>query len=535
MKRRWTAALLALALAAALLPGKTRAAQTDRSAGARLTGVDLAVYQVLRTEVAKIADGSKSGTTVYIPNQTALSWTLAELGITGSGGENVVKVLEDKFNETVHMRRIFYALSADCPYELYWASNQFSWGYSSVRQSGRVSIRNFTVYFEPSRDYRGGVGTTVSSAKVSAAKKAAGSAKAIVAKYQDCSDYEKLTAYREEICRLVSYNNDAYAGDATYGDPWQLVYVFDGDPDTNVVCEGYAKAFKYLCDLSDFDTDVTCYTVSGEMDGRNHMWNVVRMGDGWNYLVDVTNCDSGMIGADDKLFLAGGAGSGDGQTCTVSKKDCLAAYTYGADLRDLLTDGYPAVSGEDYVPKPPVSIIVTPPSFTEPAGGPFADVAAGAYYADAVAWAVEREITNGTSGTTFSPTEKCTHGQILTFLWRAAGKPAASGTAPGGAGESDYFYDAVCWAAGKRMLEEGFDPGAGCSRADAVRYIWLAFGGPSAQAAPFTDVPAGASYAHAVGWAVAEGVTTGTSATTFDPDAICNRGQIATFLYRAYH
>ena len=542
MKRRWTAALLALLLTAALLPGTAHAAQADHSAGARLTGTDRVVYDILRAEVAKIADGARTSTTIRIPDQAALSWTLEELGMSGGSAENVLAKLEQKFSESVHMSRVFFALSADCPYELYWASNRFSWGFSSVRQGNQASIKNFTVYLQAAQAYQGDDSTNVSAARVSAAKQAAQTAKAIVAKYQDCSDFEKLAAYRDEICRLTSYDMDAYLNDSPYGDPWQLVYVFDGDPDTSVVCEGYAKAFKYLCDLSDFRGDVTCYTASGTMNGGSHMWNVVRMGDGRNYLVDVTNCDNGMIGSDGKLFLSGATGSNGGQTYTVSKEYCHAVYTYGANQADLFTDGYPAISGGDYVDRPPVTITIDPPQFTQPpeptgngSAQTFTDVSADAYYADSVAWAVEEEITNGTSTTTFSPGLPCTHSQILTFLWRAAGEPPATGSAPDGVRDSDYFYDAVRWAAGLGMLSEDFDPRASCARADAVRYIWSAFDKPSATASSFTDVASGAVYAQAVDWALDKGVTTGTTATTFDPGGICSRGQIVTFLYRAYH
>ena len=115
-------------------------------------------------------------------------------------------------------------------------------------------------------------------------------------------------AYRQKICELVSYNDDAATGGYPYGDPWQLIYVFDGDDSTNVVCEGYSKAFKYLCDLSAFTNDITCSLVTGRMAGGTgagpHMWNVVAIGDS-NYLVDVTNCDTGTVGEPNKLFLCG--------------------------------------------------------------------------------------------------------------------------------------------------------------------------------------------------------------------------------------
>ena len=108
-------------------------------------------------------------------------------------------------------------------------------------------------------------------------------AKAIVSKYSGSSDEDKLRGYMEEICDLVSYNDAAADGGVSYGNPWQLVWVFDGDPDTEVVCEGYAKAFKYLCDQSSFSNDISCILVTGLMTGGtgagNHMWNITwKMG-----------------------------------------------------------------------------------------------------------------------------------------------------------------------------------------------------------------------------------------------------------------
>ena len=128
---------------------------------------------------------------------------------------------------------------------------------------------------------------------------------AIVDEYSSASDYDKLCGYKEEICGLVSYNDPAAQGGFSYGNPWQMIWVFDGDPDTTVVCEGYSKAFKYLCDQSDFSGDISCITATGTMDGGDHMWNIVNMEDGCNYLVDVTNCDEGTVGAPDQLFLVG--------------------------------------------------------------------------------------------------------------------------------------------------------------------------------------------------------------------------------------
>ena len=165
----------------------------------------------------------------------------------------------------------------------------------------------------------------------------------------------------------------------------------------------------------------------------------------------------------------------------------------------------------------------------------FADVRLNAYYADAVAWAVDNGITNGKTPTTFAPNESCTHGQILTFLWRSLGQPWSDVEPPIAMKGDEYYYEAARWAAENDMIGADFDPNALCNRAYAVLYIWQAFGRPAPSGeSPFTDVPAHWSSATAVAWAVENGVTNGATATTFNPGKICNRGEIVTFLYRYF-
>ena len=171
-----------------------------------------------------------------------------------------------------------------------------------------------------------------------------------------------------------------------------------------------------------------------------------------------------------------------------------------------------------------------------PAKIAFTDVPAGFYYTDAVAWAVENKITDGTSATTFSPDALCTRAQILTFLWRAVGSPAPGISNPfSDVKSTDYYYSAALWAYEKGMVSgTAFEGSTPCTRSSTVTYLWQYAGSPaSSKTVSFTDVPAGAAYAQAVAWAVEKGVTDGTSATTFSPDATCSRGQIVTFLYRA--
>ena len=174
----------------------------------------------------------------------------------------------------------------------------------------------------------------------------------------------------------------------------------------------------------------------------------------------------------------------------------------------------------------------------EPAANPFTDVAETSAYYDGILWAVEKGITTGRTETTFVPGEDCTEANILTFLWRAEGSPAAAVTENpfGEAVNADaYYYKAALWAFEKGMIDATFAPNTACTRAQAVRFMWIDAGSPTdVDAASFTDVAAAADYAAAVNWAVDRGITNGTGdGTTFSPENVCSRGQIVTFLYRA--
>ena len=177
---------------------------------------------------------------------------------------------------------------------------------------------------------------------------------------------------------------------------------------------------------------------------------------------------------------------------------------------------------------------------------PFTDVAAGAYYYDPVAWAVEKEVTTGTSATTFSPDATCTRNQVVTFLWRAMGEPEPASTKNPfvDVKSTDYFYKAVLWAVEKGITNgvdaTHFGPENSCTRAQVATFLWRTLGSkaPASTKHPFTDIDSKQYYYNAVLWAVENNVTNGMTATTFAPDATCTRGQIVTFLYRAlkdYH
>ena len=169
----------------------------------------------------------------------------------------------------------------------------------------------------------------------------------------------------------------------------------------------------------------------------------------------------------------------------------------------------------------------------------FYDVPNGAYFYEAVKWAVDKGITNGLSDTMFGPYESCTRAQIVTFLWRAAGSPepkAASSFTD--VPVSTYYAKAVAWAVENGitngMTETTFAPDATCTRGQSVTFLYRALKGTASGSTNFTDVKSDAFYADAISWAVANNVTNGTSNTTFSPNADCTRAEIVTFLYRAY-
>ena len=172
---------------------------------------------------------------------------------------------------------------------------------------------------------------------------------------------------------------------------------------------------------------------------------------------------------------------------------------------------------------------------------PFSDVSTSAYYYEAVKWAQEKGITGGIGNGLFGPNQPCTRAQIVTFLWRAAGSPEPKGTAAGMTDvvSGSYYEKAVAWA-----IENGvttgttattFSPDATCTRAQAVTFLARALNAKAAGKAEFSDVPANSYFAEAVAWAAANGVTEGVGNGMFAPDNDCTRGQIVTFLYRAYN
>lgn len=255
------------------------------------------------------------------------------------------------------------------------------------------------------------------------------------------------------------------------------------------------------------------------------------LGNNWNQLV--------VSGRDTGFTLDAGS-----EEVTIASEHNVQVQVSGADVSDGSTSTAQTVSATPAgVTVSTASSNLTAEETPEDTAGsnPFTDVSADAYYHDAVLWAVENGITSGTSATTFSPNAVCTRAQAVTFLWRAAGSPE-----PGIAenpftdvASDSYYYKAVLWAVEKGITSgtsaTTFSPNVTCSRAQIVTFLWRGQQSPSVSTSgAFTDVSADAYYAKAVDWAVSEGITSGTSATTFSPNANCTRAQIVTFLWRAY-
>ena len=310
-----------------------------------LPGELSSVYNEVKPMVKQVADGIRASTIFEIPG----TWTKpkSEWGITGEviSADALTAEASAAIDAAFNLDALMQRMLSEMPYELYWFDKTKGIGMSyGVSLSGEIlTVKNLKLSMYISQAYakinEGGATydpLTADTAKTSAAKRAAENATQVVAANTAKSDHEKLKAYLDYIKDAVSYNNEAANNNATpYGDPWQIIYVFDNNPFTNVVCEGYAKAFKYLCDLSSFsESDLFCSLVTGTMtvgtSAGPHMWNIVTVG-GRNYLVDVTNCDADTVGAPDKLFLCGAAENVPSKKYTVTAGSQSIVYEYDAD------------------------------------------------------------------------------------------------------------------------------------------------------------------------------------------------------------
>ncbi|MBO4219876.1 MAG: hypothetical protein J5933_03010 [Clostridia bacterium] len=369
-----------------------------KAVGGRLKGQNKVIYDYVKSAAAEIASGNRASAVVEIPLEDlgvdpGKHYTAEDLGLdyiynaeTEEWNSGVGAAMMTMFDFDSNL--IMNSLYSDCPYELYWGRSMsfpvmLKVGMSASSSNGVITA--YATFMEPYfpvkvsveskyRDTSDPEGYTADTEKTGSAANAASYAQGIVDDASEMSDLEKLKFYRDQICELVTYDEYARDHSNTMEDrgPWALIYVFDRDPDTNVVCEGYSEAFQYLCDLTDFDDDRICaYSVTGDMyggsgGGGGHKWNIVHMDDGYNYIADITNSDEGTWGEDESLFLKGMEGSVDegyekhvaewtevtGSGIIIIHYEKDINYTYDQETRSIFTDQELTLSARDYGDNP---------------------------------------------------------------------------------------------------------------------------------------------------------------------------------------
>ncbi|MBQ9154492.1 MAG: hypothetical protein IJ130_11830, partial [Solobacterium sp.] len=363
--------------------------------GSKLEGANAAAYQILSSHILAVADGAETSTSFdlscadlgitveyYTAEDLGLDWLFDEYGEANPEALNIMYEMAG-----LDIAAVVNAIAADHPYALYWFDKTAGYSHSAYGSGSYSNGEEFicmpdpcNISFAVSADYAPG-GMTGSyetdSQQTGRASAAAANAQQIISDYSGLSDYEKIVAYKDEICAYVSYNDAAARNSSTaYGDPWQMVYVFDGDDSTNVVCEGYSKAFQYLCDESSFSSSITCNSVTGTMSGGTgaggHMWNLVSIG-GENYLADITNSDQDSVGSDGELFMAGYTGEEDSAySYTISCGSQSVSYVYDEDTTALYSESERRLAsaafdpGKTPEPVPAQTPTPTPEPTTEP-------------------------------------------------------------------------------------------------------------------------------------------------------------------------
>ncbi|MDO4619733.1 MAG: S-layer homology domain-containing protein [Lachnospiraceae bacterium] len=572
----------------------------------------LKLYRELKSSVTQLA--ANGGST-----KLSITYTLsADDGYTAEELEAVrtsAKAPSAAFPQKEFIRTLLY----DCPLEFYWFDKTKGWryGFDAFYNDDETELKIvwkywFSVVSSYRSDSKNEYAVTEDVQKV---ERAVTEARSVAELHYSESDREKLTSYKNYICDATSYNSDASNGEVTYGDPWQLLYVFDGDPSTKVVCEGYAKAFQYLCDLSVFD-DTDVYTVMGTIGTELHMWNIACI-EGINYMIDVTNSDIGTAGSDGSLFLVTGVGDASGYNIPVHSM--TISYTYDSLTCSIYTPEMLTLASvrgtETPVPKAPSVLHVSAPdpimltgssmmltaetedgetraedgstilhfsssdesvitvseeglltavnpgnavitvSLPERAAYEAAEASVeilsvsrlftdvsdpSKFYYLPVYQALASGITSGITDTAFMPDMTCTRGQIVTFLYRRAGSPETdlSSLPFRDVQKSSPFAAAICWAYENGITSgtaaDLFSPDAFCTRAQIITFLYRSLGSPEVHTeCSFTDVSSSSVFYPAVCWACENGIASGTTATAFSPDAPCTRGQALSFLFRA--
>lgn len=356
-----------------------------------LTAKEKIVYDSLKTQIEDVAAGRRSSTVLTVKitdlfegkiKKSGSYWILTEssLGVSAiidSNGQVNDEAVE-AFYKLVDYDGILVldALLFDLPYDFYWFDKTVNYWYNWSTSSEPYVYSGGIVFFaEPSIDFtlhvvmdysaEGKTGTTTANtAKTAAASACVENVNSIFDANAGKTPVQKVSAYKNKICELTAYNRDAAEDpNPIYGDPWQLIWVFDNDASTKVVCEGYSKAFQFLCDNSELGS-IECYTVTGKLNyyryddngalryyGSGHMWNILHMDDDESYIADLTNCDAETpYEPDDQLFLKGTKDGNieDGFIFGVDWSPRPVEYYYDNDTYKLFSDKELALSYNAY-------------------------------------------------------------------------------------------------------------------------------------------------------------------------------------------
>lgn len=475
----------------------------------QLSDADKALYNAIYKAACEIADGDRSSSVVT-------------LDMTEGG------YAFDDFS----LANVIYALLDDYPYEFYWYDKT-----AGTNSSSRGSVFTVTMPVAAAYSESGTAGTyTVNTELTSAPRAAAARAKEVAAKAYGLDMYDALDYYRQWICDNTSYDYSAPGQD--YGDPWQIIYVFDDDASTSVVCEGYAKSFKYLSDCwkeQHTDSELENYLVEGSLGTASHMWNIVHMDDGRNHLADITNCD--VSGDSRRLFLVGSTA-----TQQSTYKDVQRTVSYDIPL-----------NGTSYTYSYLRNASISLKMYTEDEIGiasqnynhddmtnKFRDVRdESIYYYDDVYDMANLGAVAGTGNYLFSPESKVTRAQFVLFMYRLSGSPSTAGMEEKFNDIAGSFaHDAILWASAQGITTGTggghFSPNGMVTREQAATFLWHWCGSPSVSAKEnFKDVSDGAYYQIPISWGYSKGIMAGYG-STFGVGDPCTRAQTVVFLNGAY-
>ena len=325
-------------------------------AGDKLTGINKKIYDKAKIAISAVANGDRESTQISVSFDElgcGGMYSAADLGVAQllAGGDfsQADKDALDNYSgmANLDLSAVSAALRADCPYERYWMGlstslSGFSYTASNTGDGWKIGYQGELIYgISVSSDYAGASDFTVNTSKTGAVKSAINTINTILDNALSRNDEGKISYFCEKICELNSYNNEVLSWTPqqtidNYGDPWQLVYVFDNDPNTKTVCEGYSKAFMFLCNKTFFSSSaINCYVVTGDLDGEGHMWNILHWRDNKNYMVDVTNCDS--LASND-LFKATPVSGSYASGYYFQSGDNQYLYVYDNDTKNLYSE-----------------------------------------------------------------------------------------------------------------------------------------------------------------------------------------------------